>query len=191
MITCYETQIGEIENGLLVKIGCKTFFSTPEELKNLAVYYGDKKLPDVVKDFARAGEAFMRGDDTPREGPSLSGCSRNREIPSFFKKKTPEIQIYKITNGFVVETERGLFGVPHSNGSILQIFTNFLISKEDVPYDDPAEHIYTSDDLLEDVPCEDPAENEYPPEDDCPKEACSSPTGWIAGVCGKIDHHPV
>ena len=48
MKQCYVAHVGQVSNGIVVKVGCKIFVGESSDISLLETYYGGK-IPDVLR----------------------------------------------------------------------------------------------------------------------------------------------
>ena len=104
MKKCYDAQIGQAMNGVIVKIGCKLFVGMPKDLEALSQYF-DGKIPDGLKKAIKPETAFL--GQMPRQGERLTpdGIEDLIQLPNFVN--TPGVTIISAVNGWIIVKRDG------------------------------------------------------------------------------------
>lgn len=110
----YNTQIFQVSNGLVVKIGCQMFVAQPDDLKQLVMYYKGQVPADYKKRY-RDTMAFIRtghGDVLQAEAPEECVTEGSPEFRPDLPDPLchyPRVSVYKVANGWVVQRTDGVF----------------------------------------------------------------------------------
>ena len=108
----FETQMAQVSNGMVIKIGCKLFVADIDEIPLLQEYY-EGGIPTGFKKLVGDISTHHSSDEGPEEAgvgviasdvPAWMSSS-----PTFVKKLTLMAGIYKAVNGWVVDTPCGTF----------------------------------------------------------------------------------
>lgn len=133
----FETRINQVNNGLVVCIGCKTFVAKPKDLTALGQYYnglvpkdykqffpdGEETHNDIVAECDAVGVApedeIMHGpvdvtgpvgDSGPTGPPGERNIAGNLPTPAVIRTRCPFATVYKVLNGWVVNLpKKGTF----------------------------------------------------------------------------------
>lgn len=106
---CFDSQIAEVSNGYLVKVGCQLFIAEkPVELNQLVEYYTKKAIPGNLKQFysgpdVEDGPMPVAGEDT--DAPCIDDGPAN--FPDFLGKRSSKgtVTTYKAANGWILVIE--------------------------------------------------------------------------------------
>jgi len=94
----YDTKICQVENGLVLKIGCQILVAEIDELPKLLEYYKGK-VPGGYK-------KMFKGVKTHRsEGPEAAATTyepEKPELPSILENTLPDVRVFVVKNGWLI-----------------------------------------------------------------------------------------
>ena len=93
---CFETRIAEAENGVVVRIGCKVFVGTVDELTDVVQYY-QHKLPEHFKE-----NISKNGTFTIYEESDFVHEPKFNIINSWIRGKY--LKLLKVINGWIISS---------------------------------------------------------------------------------------